>query len=390
MQNKKIKVFLRLSKKSHPLYEELWKYPPKNVEYVFRKDLEHYSQKKISFKRKIRNFIWGGFNKKMPPFATIKYPQHCDLIHSTNNLMILGNKPWVVDTESGHGLLGFKYSLSKKNYFLKIAKNVLKQKSCKKILCWSEICKKSFLEVFGEEFQDKVEVVYPSHHPVKIDLNEKFKKKKRNKKVKFLFVSRRFQEKGGYELLEAFNKIKNNYDCELVLISKFPRDVINKYSNDKKIKLIEAKLSREKLAEYFKEADIFIYPNRIDTYGFVIIDAMAYGLPVITMDIYAIPEMMKPEVNGLLIKPLLTWHDKKGNHLWKDDWTYYKNYEKAFQENHDKYSSEIAFEMEKLVKNKKLREKMGWNNFNEVSKGKFSIKNRNKKLGKIYSECLKK
>jgi glycosyltransferase involved in cell wall biosynthesis len=377
---RKIKVFLRLSKKSHPLYEELFNNPPKNVEYVFRKDMEHYSKKKVSFKSKMRNFFWGVFNKRMPPFAPIRY-EDCDLIHSTNNLMILGNKPWVVDTESGHGLLGFKYELSKKKYFMQSAKKILKQKSCKKILCWSEICKKSFLDIFGKEFDQKVEVVYPSH-------SVKKRKKKKSGKVKLLFVSRRFQEKGGYELLEAFDKIKNKYDCELRIISMFPHYIMQKYKDDKKVKLIEAKLSREEVAKHFKEADIFVYPNRIDTYGFVIVEAMSYGLPVITMDIYAIPEMIKNNKNGLLIDPLIKWHDKNGKHLWKNDTLYYKKYEEAYQKHKDKYSSDIAKIMEKLIKDKKLREKMGNENYKEISKGKFSIEHRNKKLEKIYSESL--
>jgi glycosyltransferase involved in cell wall biosynthesis len=379
---RKIKVFLRLSKKSHPLYEELFNNPPKNIEYVFRKDMEHYSKKDTSFKTKIKNFFWGVFNKRMPPFAPIKY-EDCDLIHSTNNIMILGKKPWIIDTESGHGLLGFKYELSKKKYFLEIAKKILNQKSCKKILCWSEICRKAFLDIFGKDFENKVEVVYPSHHAVKID-----KKKKQKKKVKLLFVSRRFQEKGGYELLRAFDKIKNKHNCELVMISMFSREILEKYKGDKKIKLIEAKLSRDEVAKHFKEADIFVYPNRIDTYGFVIIEAMAYGLPVITMDLYAIPEMIKNGKNGLLINPLLKWHDKDGKHLWKNDTLYYKRYEEAYQKNKDKYCKDIALAMEKLIKNKKLREKMGLENFKEVSKGKFSIEHRNKKLEKIYSESL--
>ncbi len=377
----KIKVFLRLSKKSHPLYEELWKYPLKNVEYIFRKDIEHLSKDKISFKRRLRNFIWRRFLKISPPFAPIKH-EDCDLIHSTNNLMVLGNRPWIVDTESGHGLLGFKYKLSKRKYFMNAAKKILRQKSCKKILCWSKICKKSFLDIFGEEFGGKVEVVYPSHHPVNL------KRKEKKGKVKLLFVSRRFQEKGGYELLEAFDKIKDKYNCELRMISIFSKEILEKYGDDKKVKLIEAKLSRDKLARYFREADIFIYPNRIDTYGFVIIEAMAYGLPVITMNLYAIPEMIQNGKNGLLIEPLLKWHDKNGKHLWKDDTTYYKRYEQEFQKNHEKYASEISKKMEILIKDKKLREKMGKENYKEISEGKFSIKERNKKLEKIYSECL--
>jgi len=44
----------------------------------------------------------------------------------------------------------------------------------------------------------------------------------------------------------------------------------------------------------------------------------------------------------------------------------------------------------KLIENKKLREKIRQNNLKEIREGRFSIKERNKKLKKIYQEAIKK
>ena len=40
--------------------------------------------------------------------------------------------------------------------------------------------------------------------------------------------------------------------------------------------------SKYELAEYYKAADLFVFPTREDIWGLVVNEAMAYGLPVIT------------------------------------------------------------------------------------------------------------
>lgn len=61
-------------------------------------------------------------------------------------------------------------------------------------------------------------------------------------------------------------------------------------------------VSREELAKYYEAADIFALPTREDTWGLVINEAMAAGLPVITTDkCVAGCELIEDGVNGYLI-----------------------------------------------------------------------------------------
>ena len=125
---RKPKVFLRLSKKSHPLYEELWKYPPKEIKYVFRKDLEHYSKNKVPLARKVRNFIWTLFLKIGVPIVPF-FREDCDLIHSTNSISLISNKPWVLDAEVEHGMVGLSHWKEKSPIYRFIVRAILKQKT---------------------------------------------------------------------------------------------------------------------------------------------------------------------------------------------------------------------------------------------------------------------
>jgi len=52
-------------------------------------------------------------------------------------------------------------------------------------------------------------------------------------------------------------------------------------------------------ALYYKAADIFLCTSCIESYPRVILEAMAYGLPIITTPVYGIKEQVRDNVNGL-------------------------------------------------------------------------------------------
>lgn len=61
-------------------------------------------------------------------------------------------------------------------------------------------------------------------------------------------------------------------------------------------------MTKNKLANYYKAADLFVLPTREDIWGLVVNEAMAYGLPVITTTkCVAGIEMVKDGVNGQII-----------------------------------------------------------------------------------------
>lgn len=61
-------------------------------------------------------------------------------------------------------------------------------------------------------------------------------------------------------------------------------------------------ITKDKLANYYKAADLFVLPTREDIWGLVVNEAMAYGLPVITTTkCVAGIEMVKNGVNGQII-----------------------------------------------------------------------------------------
>jgi glycosyltransferase involved in cell wall biosynthesis len=62
---------------------------------------------------------------------------------------------------------------------------------------------------------------------------------------------------------------------------------------------------RERVAKYLAAADVFLFPTeRAESFGIVLAEAMACGVPVIATDAGAVREVMgRPGVTGLLIPP---------------------------------------------------------------------------------------
>jgi glycosyltransferase involved in cell wall biosynthesis len=62
-------------------------------------------------------------------------------------------------------------------------------------------------------------------------------------------------------------------------------------------------LRGEELARAFASADLFVMPSKTETLGFVALEAMASGLPVVAAHAGGLPDVVQHEENGLLYHP---------------------------------------------------------------------------------------
>ncbi|MBD2036624.1 glycosyltransferase family 4 protein [Leptolyngbya sp. FACHB-321] len=57
---------------------------------------------------------------------------------------------------------------------------------------------------------------------------------------------------------------------------------------------------RSDLPRLLQSADLFVFPTRFEGHPFALLEAMAYGLPIVTTNVSSIPEVMTHQVHGLL------------------------------------------------------------------------------------------
>jgi glycosyltransferase involved in cell wall biosynthesis len=126
-------------------------------------------------------------------------------------------------------------------------------------------------------------------------------------KVVILYVGRLVEEKGVRSLLEAYGKLKSEINGITLVIVGYGKlyNALQKLCRTKKIDDViftGAVVDYKQVIRYYSMADVFVLPTLGDVWGFVINEAMACGLPIIsTKACQAAMEMVQPNRNGLIV-----------------------------------------------------------------------------------------
>lgn len=312
-----------------------------------------------------------------------KRPKNTDLIYSSQHV-IMDRKPWVVDLEH----VGAIFAYGRIEPYRSFIAKYFSSEFCKKIIPWSNVGKRTLFLVFNhKDIRNKVETVHlaiPPKKPLKQD---------RTGIIQLLFVGTSnpwniegsFDLKGGKEVLSAFTELAKKYsNIKLVIRSFVPIGIKKKYARVKNLKIIDQVIPVESLHELYRSSDIFLFPGH-QTPGMVILEAMSFGLPVITTDLWANKEMVEDGVNGFLIR-------KSSRVPYFDRYFIPKGGTSDILEAITEVDKDTVRELiEKtsiLIEDQTLRHKMGIAARREIETGKFSIKERNKKLKEIFDEAI--
>jgi 1,2-diacylglycerol 3-alpha-glucosyltransferase len=125
----------------------------------------------------------------------------------------------------------------------------------------------------------------------------------------FLFVGRLVREKGVFELLAAYAKLDERLRKEFGLV--FAGDGECRKELEEHAGLLTTGavrfagfVHREQLATYYALAEMLILPTYTDTWGLVVNEAMACGLPIILSEVAGCaPDLLQENWNGLLVRP---------------------------------------------------------------------------------------
>ncbi|MEK6829604.1 MAG: glycosyltransferase [Nanoarchaeota archaeon] len=365
---KRLNVFINPG--VHPQFKQIINYPPEKVKYTYNEPKGDHNSPLMRKKRVLISFVQKYL--QIPRMAKIKNAEKFDLIHSTRGILIRNKKPWIVDIESGAAFSGLDWNSLKKPVMQRLIRRYLLSPHCKKIIPQSEAAKKSLLENLDcSGFEHKIETLHLSYRTTKL-------KRKQSEKVRLSFIGKFFSEKGGQDVQEAFKILDKKYPGKLVLKikSNVPEEHKLKMPNVKYLENIPD--PRKFYEEIFGDCDVYVQPTTIDSFGVSILEAMSTGLPIVCTDDFTLPELVQDGYNGFLVKSHAHWYDYRFD---------LKKFSTINGIVHPKTVNELVGKISILIENPELRKKMGENSFKMVEFGKFSIKERNKKLRKIYEEA---
>jgi glycosyltransferase involved in cell wall biosynthesis len=118
-----------------------------------------------------------------------------------------------------------------------------------------------------------------------------------------LFVGRLDEGKGVLDLINAVD----NLDVRLRIVGDGNRrDAFESFARERlapnKYEFV-GEVSHDGIDEEYRMADVFCLPSYHESFGIVVLEALACGLPVVTTAIDAIEEYIDHEKNGLLFEP---------------------------------------------------------------------------------------
>ena len=219
-----------------------------------------------------------------------KKAEKADLLYHWGSFPVFSSKPFVVEFDNPY-CVSF-YDRKSSQLYRPLILHYLKK--AQKLVCMSEACKKHLLEVYGETFDDKTLVQYPFMG------SQKFVPLERRGPLQLLFIGLQFRLKGGPELLQAFEGLPDQ-NVRLTVISFVPPEIKARYAKDSRIKFINPVSRQELINQYFPISDILGLPTLYESFGMVVLEALSFGLGIISTDIYAMKEMVRDNINGRLL-----------------------------------------------------------------------------------------
>ncbi len=129
-----------------------------------------------------------------------------------------------------------------------------------------------------------------------------------DRKIKFLYTGDISRRKGVGLLLNAFVEIdkqsEKNREAELHLYGSGEKELIDRCSSLKNV-FHHGRIENEKLRSKLSSYDVFVFPSQCLSEGHPgsVIEALMAGLPVIATSLTGINEVLRNNINGLLVQP---------------------------------------------------------------------------------------
>jgi glycosyltransferase involved in cell wall biosynthesis len=162
------------------------------------------------------------------------------------------------------------------------------------IICVSELAESSYIEagiddsrIFLNPVGCDTENFVPTESEIRVG------------PAKFIFVGLPVYHKGFDILMRSYDRLLAYYpESELHLVGDelLARDIIGGRSINS-----HGKLSHDELGSLFVQMDCLVLPSRLESFGMVVVEALAVGVPVIVSDHAGAAQAITEDVNGWLV-----------------------------------------------------------------------------------------
>ena len=305
--------------------------------------------------------------------------------------LILRNEPWVLEMTFDLPFVLAGSDRTMPSFRTRVLR-ALQSDNCRKIVCQLRAGRQALLQQVGSELKDKTMIVPRAIPAMQGTAGESVNRNGRVDQV-MLFVNSgnvdtpsSFYEKGGHYVVESFLRLQRDFpDLRLILRSYVPKAYRTKIDGVRGICVIDHYISREKMHAVWNSATIFVHPH-FGNLSNVLLEAMSYGLPVVTTDTWATDEIVQDGVEGFLVSNSLSHEYSEGAVFHCTN----RRYLKELRNIESPMVDELIERLSLLIRNPDLAARIGTNGHQRILFGENSIARRNLILGNVLEDVLAK
>ncbi len=220
---------------------------------------------------------------------------------------------FILDLDNPYALTG--YNVKALRLYRPVLRYFLLSPDCLEIRCLSKACRETLALTLGRDVADKARLCYPALQSMPPSAPS-------DGGCRFLFVSSQFDIKGGAALLRAFSHVRDQCpDATLDMVTYLPEAYYQDAKTIEGLTIHNADMPRQDIFDRFMaHADVLVHPTYADSFGMVLLEAMAHNMALIATDLYAIPEMLHDGANGILLRhsPLSIWNGVRAGEYFSD------------------------------------------------------------------------
>ncbi len=233
-----------------------------------------------------------------------------DVLHFFNKVS-LSTTPWISTFES---FIPRTQSPSERLYRTILSPSCVRLVAMSEAACRMEWSRLERFPHLREDIMARIQVLHPAQRPGISSMAEKALTEGR---IKLVMVGHLFFLKGGLETLRAMDRLlERGAPLHLTIVSQLQtQDYVTNSGEQERSEALRiiAKhprnikhvptLPNSQVLDLFKGADIALLPTYNDTYGYSVLEGQAYGCPVISTNVVALPEINNPDIGWMIDLP---------------------------------------------------------------------------------------
>lgn len=331
----------------------------------------------------IRSLSCAGFVRR----ARVRPLHGAKLVHSAQFLLQDCGLPYVVDFECVEAFVLYQRLALRRPWARARLRRALADPHLRFLLPWSEAARRGLQSALGPasvaQLAERTVTVLPAIRPA-----VERPRVREPGPLRVLFIGTAFFAKGGVEAVRAVQRARATHEVCLDMVSDVPDPWPDELERAEGVTLHSWPAGGEVVRSLFERSDVLLFPSHMDTFGFVMLEAMAHGMPVLAARHFATPEIVEHDVSGLLFAGENTLYGEDGLCRYERTLPPPRSFRRALAAPSDAYVERIAGQLARLAEDRGLHEHLAAGAFERVCDGALSVGRRREMLGHVYRQAL--